>query len=339
MPSVTQLRLLPAPQPLVDRLGSDFFRGVPTAPGVYRMFDAAGGLLYVGKAKDLRARLASYRRTHGQSRKTIRLIHEVARIEWEVCDDEAGARRRENELIRTSRPRFNRAGTWPRSARFVRVTVIGGGFRIEVVAEPGTTAEGVYGVFRGGAALAVAALARLLWFAWNRNAAPASLPRPLVARDDLREFHADHPMAADWLPAIHAFFAGDDDSVLARLVKEVPEPASPFDRLFVARQFEVLLDFHRRGPVRNRRLHEWLPRDRRTITPEEQSDLLAWLGPEIIPPAWRLTPSEADPLVAPGPPPGPGFTSDDRPDPPAGSAGDPVPTPAPDASPRLPTAR
>jgi hypothetical protein len=337
MPSVTQLRLLPAPQPLVERLGSEFFRTAPAAPGVYRMFDAAGELLYVGKAKDLRARLASYRRTHGQSRKTIRLIHAVVRIEWEVCADEAGARRRENELIRTLRPRFNRAGTWPRSARFVRVAAAGGGFRIEVVEEPGNGAEGVYGAFRGGAALAVAALARLLWFAWNRDAAPASLPRPLVARDELREFDAEHPTAADWLPAIHAFFAGDDDSVLARLVNEVPEPATPFDRLFVARQFEVLLDFHRRGPVRNRRLHEWLPQDRRTITPEEQSDLLAWLGPEIIPPAWRLAPTEADTPVVPDP--DPGFTPDRRPDPPAGSTGDTIPAPASDASPRLPAAR
>lgn len=37
-----QLRLLPAPKPLNDRLGAAFFRGIPRAPGVYRMFDEAG---------------------------------------------------------------------------------------------------------------------------------------------------------------------------------------------------------------------------------------------------------------------------------------------------------
>lgn len=299
MPSATQLRLLPAPQPLVERLGAEFFRSLPAAPGVYRMYDGAGLLVYVGKAKDLRARLASYRRTHGQSRKTIRLIHHVRRIEWETCPDEAEARRRENELIRTQRPRFNRAGTWPRSARFVRIEATEAGFRLRVVAEPADDGE-CFGAFRGGTAAAVAALARLLWLTWNRAAGFAELPRALVAAGDLREFDADHAPARDWLPAVRAFFAGEDDSVLARLVDGIAEPTTPFDRAFVARQFEVLLDFHRRGPVRNRRLREWLPADRRTgaITPEEQSDLLAWLGPEVTPPAWRLPDTDSDSLAA-----------------------------------------
>ena len=47
-----QLRLLPAPRPLTDRLGAAFFRGIPRAPGVYRMFDEAGLLLYVGQSSD-----------------------------------------------------------------------------------------------------------------------------------------------------------------------------------------------------------------------------------------------------------------------------------------------
>ena len=287
MPAASQLRLLPAPQPLVERLGAEFFRAVPAAPGIYRMYDATDTLVYVGKARDLRARLASYRRTHGQSRKTIRLIHSVRRIEWDVCADEAEARRRESEWIRTRRPRFNRAGTWPRSARFVRLEATPAGFRIEVTPEPGGDGEH-YGAFRNGAASAVGALARLLAFAFHRRAEIASLPQPLLAAEGLREFVAEHADAPDWLPSIRAYFAGDDDSLLGRLVTAVPEPGSSFERAFAARQFEVLLDFHRRGPLRNRRLHALLPEGRRTITPEEQADLLAWLGPEIIPAEWRL---------------------------------------------------
>lgn len=126
----TQFRLLPAPQPLVERLGIEFFRGIPRRPGVYRMFNDAGELVYVGKALDLHARLASYRRTQGQSRKTIRLIHAVRRIEWEECDSETAARLLENQLIRSLRPRFNRAGTWPASARFVVLEVLTEGFRV-----------------------------------------------------------------------------------------------------------------------------------------------------------------------------------------------------------------
>ena len=55
-----QLRLLPAPKPLTERFGAAFFRGSPRVPGVYRMFDEAGLLLYVGQSSDLRDRLNSY---------------------------------------------------------------------------------------------------------------------------------------------------------------------------------------------------------------------------------------------------------------------------------------
>ena len=56
-----QLLLLPDPRPLVERLGPDFFTKAPQRPGVYVMRDAADRVLYVGKAKNLRKRLGSYR--------------------------------------------------------------------------------------------------------------------------------------------------------------------------------------------------------------------------------------------------------------------------------------
>jgi len=43
------------------KFGVDFLAGVPREPGIYRMYDAADGLLYVGKARNLRRRLAQYR--------------------------------------------------------------------------------------------------------------------------------------------------------------------------------------------------------------------------------------------------------------------------------------
>ena len=78
-----QLRLLPAPKPLTERFGAAFFRGLPRAPGVYRMFDETGLLLYVGQSRDLHDRLNSYRHVHPdrESRKTVRLVHLVRRIE------------------------------------------------------------------------------------------------------------------------------------------------------------------------------------------------------------------------------------------------------------------
>src|SRR5437016_7983464 len=85
--SAIQMRLFPAPNPLVERLGAEFFRRAPASPGVYLMSGEGERLLYVGKAKNLRQRLNSYRHVQPEraSRKLVRLIHEVRAVVWEVC--------------------------------------------------------------------------------------------------------------------------------------------------------------------------------------------------------------------------------------------------------------
>lgn len=111
-----QLWLYPPPQPLVERLGDDFFRALPTGPGVYFMCRATEGVLYVGKARNLRKRLASYRVANPERlpRRIIRLLQRVTRIEWDECLTEEAARHREELLICVLNPRFNGAGkVWP----------------------------------------------------------------------------------------------------------------------------------------------------------------------------------------------------------------------------------
>jgi hypothetical protein len=102
---------------LVERLGEPFFRELPARPGVYFFCGADAGVLYVGKAKNLRQRLSSYRVANPErfSRRLIRLLNQVTRIEYDVCADERVARRREELLICVLSPKFNRAGkVWPR---------------------------------------------------------------------------------------------------------------------------------------------------------------------------------------------------------------------------------
>ena len=114
--SAGQLWLLPPPRPLVDRLGANFFRQLPDRPGVYLLCGPQEGVLYVGKAKSLRRRLGSYRVANPErlSRRIIRLLYLVTRIEWDECPSEAAAQHREELLIVTLQPKFNRAGTvWP----------------------------------------------------------------------------------------------------------------------------------------------------------------------------------------------------------------------------------
>jgi excinuclease ABC subunit C len=78
----------------------------PAAPGVYQMFDEAGIVLYVGKAKELKKRLSSYFREN-LSPKTLRLMQQVRRIETTVTLSESEALLLECQLIKRYHPRYN----------------------------------------------------------------------------------------------------------------------------------------------------------------------------------------------------------------------------------------
>jgi excinuclease ABC subunit C len=82
----------------------------PRRPGVYGMVDARGELIYVGKAKSLRARLMSYFRPRSRDPKAGRILAATRSIAWEVQPSEFAALLRELELIRRWRPRFNVVG-------------------------------------------------------------------------------------------------------------------------------------------------------------------------------------------------------------------------------------
>jgi excinuclease ABC subunit C len=82
----------------------------PRQPAVYGMIDCHDELIYIGKAKNLRARLLSYFRPRSRPRKVGKIISHAAAILWEVCPGEFASLLRELELIRRWRPRFNVQG-------------------------------------------------------------------------------------------------------------------------------------------------------------------------------------------------------------------------------------
>jgi hypothetical protein len=109
-----QARLLEVGNPLTARFGAAFFRELPRVPGVYFFYDASDRLLYIGQSLDLRARVGSYRHVvpERHPRRTLRLVHRIARIELQPCGTAEEAVALEAALLLERKPPFNRAGVW-----------------------------------------------------------------------------------------------------------------------------------------------------------------------------------------------------------------------------------
>lgn len=209
-------------------------------------------LLYVGKAKNLRTRLLSYARHQpGTDRRLDRLLGGVRFVRWEECGTEAGALRRETELLRSLRPPRNAVHAELSKHLAIAVAVHGDQIRMRLASEPGPAPEVMYFYpFAAATATSLKALIRVLFMAeerWAGRDAPSNVTRSAGCRLQL---------APGLRVALISFLDGRSPRLLRLIEREVVrKPILDDVRLLgLAKDLGCLRRFYRDGPRAVRRL-------------------------------------------------------------------------------------
>ena len=82
-------------------------KSIPVSPGIYKMIDENGEVLYVGKAKNLKKRVSSYSKLNNQSQRILNMISLVRKVELSITSTEAEALLLESNVIKANKPKFN----------------------------------------------------------------------------------------------------------------------------------------------------------------------------------------------------------------------------------------
>ena len=212
-------------------------------PGVYLMQDAAGLVLYVGKAKNLRHRLGSYRVANPDrmGRRHLRLLRQVVRIELQECADELAALAKEAELLRALKPKFNRAGVWPATPRFLVWRGAGQTLELAISERPSIDWQ-VFGPFGSGAVFLRAALVRLLWYALNPTSGSTTMPHGWL-HGRLGAIAAIEANQSGIDPVLRKLFEGDTDGFVAWIGEQTKSMVKAYDLEMRDSDLETVTNF------------------------------------------------------------------------------------------------
>jgi excinuclease ABC subunit C len=142
-------------------------REFPRSPGVYLMKDAAGRVIYVGKAKVLRSRAGSYFLKGALAeRRTADWVQEIADADCVVCDSEVDALLKESRLIKDIQPKYNKELKDDKTFPYLQITTREDFPRIEVTRTPRDRGARLFGPFANAGALrgAIQVLQRIFKF-------------------------------------------------------------------------------------------------------------------------------------------------------------------------------
>ena len=141
-----------APTPQDNSLAAEKVRSFPHKPGVYLMKDAAGRVIYVGKAKDLRSRAGSYfLKAAAEDPRTARLVQEIRDIDYLEAESEVDALLVEARLIKDIQPKFNQDLKDDKTFPYLEIHTGEDFPRVEFTREPSPRGTKLYGPFASAA--------------------------------------------------------------------------------------------------------------------------------------------------------------------------------------------
>ncbi len=296
--------LFTEPPLLESIIGRDFFEKIPEVPGIYRFYDDQNNLLYVGKAKNLRRRLFTYKRVRSDtaSGKVRRLVSRISSITYTQTATEEEALLEENRWIREHRPDFNHinketgayyyilTGQKDRTYHFrltmnpktdFRGTSANPMFNEDLDEESSEMKTRIYGCFKGHNIVrrSVGALLQLLWITENRVESPFQLPvqlvRNLTPLNWLMPVGINSVLKQDELSMLlDDWLQGRSNELTYRLfeMNENNFKTNRFHQAFLADRMDVMNTFFQKTLRRNYLIREKILKNDSTIIHQNELD-------------------------------------------------------------------
>ncbi|MCC5942597.1 MAG: nucleotide excision repair endonuclease [Balneolaceae bacterium] len=303
-----QQTLFPAEPFLKAKFGSDLFSDVPNSPGIYRFYNSNNELIYVGKSKNLRNRLFSYRtkRVGFCSRKESRLIRMITSWEIAVFESEREAILEENRLIRKFRPLYNHANKSIETYYYIRLKICPDGvifllsmnpdreFRAHSVhknlfasdcidkdLQPERAAgneEYLFGCFKGHLTVrrSFGALLHLLWMRYKCadpvQHLPVKLTRNLAPYSFFFPLSDGEITSSELRDVVVKWFLGESDYLLDIFEGLQSRQYQRFTQDFIRDRLEILQQFYQHTLDKHRKIRDQFYRSGENIIPQYELD-------------------------------------------------------------------